>query len=268
MPRHRLRELFRRRARIKRYAAADLIIAVAPDVGEALRRALPSARVEVIANPVISPAFLGAAGNAIVAPWPNDPAIPLVIGIGRFAIAYNGEIYNFPDIRAELDANGANIAWRGESDTEVLLAAIDHWGVAATLARLNGMFAFALWDREARKLTLARDRMGEKPLYYGATGGAFLFGSELKALRAHPDFIGRLDRDALVAMLRYDYVPAPHSIWQGSPSSRPGIWSRSAMADPRSERRLLIGACAIASRGASPIRSPTARNWSTISKPC
>ena len=140
---------------------------------------------------------------------------PMVSESGRFAIAYNGEIYNFPDLRAELDASGANIAWRGESDTEVLLAAIDHWGVASTLARLNGMFAFALWDREARKLTLARDRMGEKPLYYGATGGAFLFGSELKALRAHPHFNGRLDRDALVAMLRYDYVPAPHSIWQG-----------------------------------------------------
>ena len=140
---------------------------------------------------------------------------PMVSASGRFAIAYNGEIYNFRDIRAELDASGAKVAWRGESDTEVLLAAIDRWGVAETLTRLNGMFAFAVWDRETRVLTLARDRMGEKPLYYGATGGTFLFGSELKALRAHPDFNGRLDRDALVAMLRYDYVPAPHSIWQG-----------------------------------------------------
>ena len=140
---------------------------------------------------------------------------PMVSGSGRFTIAYNGEIYNFRDIRAELDASGARVAWRGESDTEVLLAAIDHWGVAATLTRLNGMFAFAVWDREMRTLTLARDRMGEKPVYYGSIGGAFLFGSELKALRAHPGFNGRLDRDALVAMLRYDYVPAPHSIWLG-----------------------------------------------------
>jgi asparagine synthase (glutamine-hydrolysing) len=94
-------------------------------------------------------------------------------------------------------------------------AGFDHWGVEATLERLNGMFAFALWDRERRTLTLARDRMGEKPLYYGAMGGSFLFGSELKALTAHPDFTGVVNRDALTSFLRYNYVPAPHSIWRG-----------------------------------------------------
>ena len=140
---------------------------------------------------------------------------PMVSGSGRFVIAYNGEIYNFRDLRAELDADGKGPDWRGESDTEVALAAIDRWGVVDTLKRLDGMFAVAVWDRQTRVLSLARDRMGEKPLYYGSTGGAFLFGSELKALRAHPEFSGRLDRDALTAMLRFDYVPAPRSIWHG-----------------------------------------------------
>lgn len=139
---------------------------------------------------------------------------PMQSHSGRFVITYNGEIYNFGDLRAELGRSGAKIEWRGTSDTEVLLASIDCWGVRGTLERLNGMFAFAVWDRETRTLTLARDRMGEKPLFYGTSGDLFLFGSELKALQAHPAFAAKLDPDAIAAMLRYDYIPAPRTIWK------------------------------------------------------
>jgi asparagine synthase (glutamine-hydrolysing) len=139
---------------------------------------------------------------------------PMQSHSGRFVISYNGEIYNCADLRAEIERSGKPIDWRGTSDTEVLLAAIDSWGVVGTLERLNGMFAFAVWDRSTRTLTLARDRMGEKPLYYGTSGGLFLFGSELKALQAHPAFSGELDPDAIAAMLRYDYIPAPRTIWK------------------------------------------------------
>lgn len=140
---------------------------------------------------------------------------PMASQSGRFVIVYNGEIYNFREIRRELDEFTAGGQWRGSSDTEVLVAAIDHWGVREALERLNGMFALAVWDRQTRVLTLARDRMGEKPLYYGSSDGVFLFGSELKALQAHPAFSRSLDRKSLTSMLRYDYVPAPHTIWQG-----------------------------------------------------
>lgn len=140
---------------------------------------------------------------------------PMLSHSGRYAIVYNGEIYNFAELRAELDRQDSTIGWRGESDTEVLLAAIDAWGVVETLKRLNGMFAFALWDRHTRVLTLARDRIGEKPLFYGTSGGRFLFGSELKALQAHPGFRAEPDANAIAAMLRYDYVPAPRSVWMG-----------------------------------------------------
>lgn len=140
---------------------------------------------------------------------------PMISASGRYVLSYNGEIYNYRALRAELEAAGAAPAWRGHSDTEVINAGFDHWGIVGTLERLNGMFAFALWDKERRTLILARDRMGEKPLYYGAMGGSFLFGSELKALTAHPDFTGEVNRDALTSFLRYNYVPAPHSIWRG-----------------------------------------------------
>jgi len=144
---------------------------------------------------------------------------PMVSASGRCVIAFNGEIYNHADLRAELEAAGEAPAWRGHSDTETLLAGIDAWGVAATLRRAVGMFAFALWDRQARTLTLARDRLGEKPLYYGwqGTGAArtFLFGSELKALRPHPAFEGRIDRNALCLYMRYNNVPGSHAIYQG-----------------------------------------------------
>jgi asparagine synthase (glutamine-hydrolysing) len=121
---------------------------------------------------------------------------PMLSPCGRYSLVYNGEIYNHLDIRRELEGEGGGFKWRGHSDTETLLAALRHWGVRKTLERLNGMFAFALWDSTERKLFLARDRMGEKPLYYGCNSGAFLFGSELKALTAHPDWRGEVDRNA------------------------------------------------------------------------
>ena len=136
---------------------------------------------------------------------------PMASHSGRFVVTYNGEIYNFRELRTEL----GDVQWTGTSDTEVLVAAIDRWGVRGAVERLNGMFAFAVWDRQERVLTLARDRIGEKPLFYGRCGDAVLFGSELKALKAHPAFDAGLDREALACMLRFDYVPAPLSIWQG-----------------------------------------------------
>lgn len=149
---------------------------------------------------------------------------PMLSACGRWVIAFNGEIYNHQELRAQLQAAGAAPNWRGHSDTETLLAAIAHWGLEQTLRRCTGMFALALWDRERRVLALARDRLGEKPLYYGWQGGAFLFGSELKALRAHPAFVGGIDRGALALLLRYNYVPAPYSIHPGIRKLPPGTW--------------------------------------------
>jgi asparagine synthase (glutamine-hydrolysing) len=136
---------------------------------------------------------------------------PMVSSSGRYVIAFNGEIYNFERLRLELDG----FRWRGHSDTEVMLAAFERWGVAGALERFNGMFSFALWDTIGRVLHLARDRMGEKPLYYGWIGDTFLFGSELKAMRAHPRWRAEIDRNALSSYLRHNYVPAPYSIYQG-----------------------------------------------------
>jgi len=113
---------------------------------------------------------------------------PMSSADGRYVIVYNGEIYNFLEIRNDLEKEGSAPEWRGRSDTEVILAAFAAWGVVPALRRFTGMFAFALWDRKERRLHLARDRIGEKPLYYGWSNGAFVFGSELKALRAYPAF--------------------------------------------------------------------------------
>ena len=150
---------------------------------------------------------------------------PMHSGSGRFVLAFNGEIYNHLALRAEL----AGIAWRGHSDTETLLAGFEAWGVEATLKKTVGMFAIALWDVQERTLTLARDRFGEKPLYYGwagqgadALGSAFVFGSELKALRAYPGFDNPVCREALAQYMRFMVVPAPRSIYQGVFKLEPG----------------------------------------------
>jgi asparagine synthase (glutamine-hydrolysing) len=140
---------------------------------------------------------------------------PMQSPCGRYVLVFNGEIYNHQDLRTELEGAGGAFDWRGHSDTETLLAALRHWGVQRALERVNGMFAFALWDTSERSLFLARDRMGEKPVYYGRSGDVFLFGSELKALTAHPEWRGEVDRDALSLYMRHNYVPAPWSIYRG-----------------------------------------------------
>jgi asparagine synthase (glutamine-hydrolysing) len=138
---------------------------------------------------------------------------PMISSSTRYCIVYNGEIYNFSILRNELIHSG--FSFRGHSDTEVLLAAIECWGLDKSIQRFTGMFAFALFDRHERCLYLVRDRLGEKPLYYGSVGSTFIFGSELKAICAHPDFIKEINRDAVALYLRYNCVPSPYSIYKG-----------------------------------------------------
>ena len=152
----------------------------------------------------------------------SSGAQPMQSRSTRFVLAFNGEIYNFLELRGQLEAIGCR--FKGHSDTEVLLEAIEAWGLTETLTRANGMFAIALWDRRHRRLVLAKDRMGEKPLYYGWTSTGFVFGSELKAVAAHPDFAGQLDRGALCSYLRYAYVPTPWSIYKGIYKLPAGTW--------------------------------------------
>ncbi len=149
-------------------------------------------------------------------------AQPMESASGRFVMAFNGEIYNHGELREMLSAEGAAPSWRGEADTETLLAGIEAWGLDETLRRSAGMFALALWDRRERQLLLARDRMGEKPLYWGSAGGAFVFGSELKALGQHPGFPSGVSREALMQYLRFGHVPAPRSIHPGVFKLEPG----------------------------------------------
>jgi asparagine synthase (glutamine-hydrolysing) len=155
-------------------------------------------------------------------------AQPMHSADGRLVIAFNGEIYNHLKIRTELELAGLAPTWRGHSDTETLLAAVQAWGLEAALKKMIGMFAFALWDKQALTLSLARDRLGEKPLYYGWQGHGnertFLFGSELKALKAHPSFVADIDRGALCLFLRHNYVPAPYSIYKGIFKLEPGCF--------------------------------------------
>lgn len=147
---------------------------------------------------------------------------PMVSHSGRYVTAFNGEIYNYLDLRHELEAAGSAPRWRGHSDTEVILAAIACWGISPALERMTGMFALAVWDRAERTLHIARDRLGEKPLYYGWLKGSLVFASELKALRVHPGWTGDIDRGALVLFLRHGYVPTPYSIYKGIRKLRPG----------------------------------------------
>lgn len=149
-------------------------------------------------------------------------AQPMVSSSGRYVIAFNGEVYNHLDLRKAL----GDLPWCGHSDTESLLACFSSWGVNATLQRCIGMFAIALWDKEERTLTLARDRLGEKPLYYGWQGqgenSCFLFGSDLAALKAHPAFAADINRDALALYMRHNAITAPHSIYKGMHKLAPG----------------------------------------------
>lgn len=156
---------------------------------------------------------------------------PMVSVSGRYIIAFNGEIYNHLELRRELEKGPLTLAvsfedgdiggtrgetsWRGHSDTETLLAGFDTWGIEVTVKKSIGMFAFAVWDKLNRILTLGRDRLGEKPLYYGWQGDTFLFGSEIKTLKAHPAFRAEIDRNALALLMRHNYIPAPYSIYQG-----------------------------------------------------
>lgn len=141
---------------------------------------------------------------------------------GRYGLVFNGEIYNHQELRQTLTSELGGQAWRGHSDTEVMLSAISQWGLREAVQRFEGMFAFALWDKQERMLHLVRDRLGEKPLYYGYMENALLFGSELKALRAHPAWRGEIDRGALTLFLRHSYIPAPYSVYQGILKLPPG----------------------------------------------
>jgi asparagine synthase (glutamine-hydrolysing) len=149
---------------------------------------------------------------------------PMMSASGRYVVAYNGEIYNYRELRDLLVAS--RHSFRSHSDTEVLLEAIEEWGFPGALTRLNGMFALALWDRSTSQLALARDRFGEKPLYFGTQGKTLLFGSELKALRAHPAFRPVIDRSALAQYLRFAYVPTPRCIYAGLQKLPPATWAR------------------------------------------
>lgn len=144
---------------------------------------------------------------------------PMDSASGRYTIIFNGEVYNFEEIRKEL---GSGCKWRGHSDTEVMLEAIERWGVEAATKRFVGMFAFALWDHQDQKLFLVRDRLGIKPLYYGFVNGDFVFASELKAIREYPGFEGKIDRGALASFMRHSYIPAPDCIYQGLRKLLPG----------------------------------------------
>jgi len=160
---------------------------------------------------------------------------PMHSADGRFVLIYNGEVYSHEDMRPALAARGVN--FRGHSDTEVILESIAAFGLEKTLAQLIGMFAMALWDRRERTLTLVRDRLGIKPLYWAKFGDLFLFGSELKALRAHPGWTPRINRGAVASYLRLDYVPAPHTIYEGVHKLEPGTFLTLAVdGEPRVTR--------------------------------
>lgn len=143
---------------------------------------------------------------------------PMTSACGRYTITYNGEVYNHQEMRLELP----EYPFKSSSDTETMLAAISRWGVREAVSRFVGMFAFALWDRDERSLSLVRDRLGIKPLYYGVLDDGLVFGSELKALMVHPDFNKELDRDSLALFFRHNYIPAPYSIYKGVKKLEPG----------------------------------------------
>jgi asparagine synthase (glutamine-hydrolysing) len=176
-----------------------------------------------------------------------DGAQPMRSADGRFVLSYNGELYDHAELRRDLEARGHR--FRGRSDTEVLVEAVAAFGLERTLARANGMFAFALYDRAERRLFLARDRLGEKPLYYGWFGGVLLFASELKALRVHPAFDGAIDRGALALYLRHGYVPQPHAIYRAVRKLPPGSFLAVGGGAAPGEPRAYWSAAAVAAEG-------------------
>ena len=157
---------------------------------------------------------------------------PMCSHSGRYVISFNGEIYNHRELRLQVDVDRVSaVRWRGASDTESLLAAIEHFGLKHALRRAIGMFTFAVWDRQERVLYLARDRLGEKPLYLGWQSGVFMFASELKSLTCHPAFEGLVDREALALYLRHNYIPSPWSIYQGIRKLAPGTFVKIGFGD-------------------------------------
>jgi asparagine synthase (glutamine-hydrolysing) len=144
---------------------------------------------------------------------------PMVSNTGRYVLTFNGEIYNHNSLRKRI---GSGHLWKGRSDTETLLAAFEVWGIKRTLIDCEGMFAFAVWDRKKSTLIMSRDKLGEKPLYYGWQSNTFMFASDLNALKKHIDFIGNIDREALSLFVQYNYIPAPYSIYSGIKKIMPG----------------------------------------------
>jgi len=165
---------------------------------------------------------LGHRRLAIIDPTP-DGIQPMISASGRYRIIFNGEFYNFRAVRRELEQLGHGV--NSASDTAVALACFDAWGVERALQRLSGMFALAVWDAQMNRLVIARDRIGEKPLYYGWVHGDFVAASELKAFRAHPAWTGVVDPDALSLYVRNNYVPAPYAIYQGIQKLLPGTYT-------------------------------------------
>lgn len=161
---------------------------------------------------------------------------PMISRDGRYVIVFNGEIYNHASLRAELSARAHDV-WHGHSDTEVLLAGISQWGLQRTLEKSVGMFAIALWDRRDHTLALARDRIGEKPLYFGRLSDCLVFSSEIKALRSHPEWRQDIDRNSLALLMRHNYIPAPYTIYKDVAKVRPGhiVWIK-ARQPTRSDR--------------------------------
>jgi len=184
---------------------------------------------------------------------------PMASADGRFVVVFNGEIYNHNDIRQTLQASSVStLVWRGHSDTETLLAGFSQLGVENTIEMATGMFAFALWDKQTRTLTLGRDRLGEKPLYYGWQGSTFLFGSELKALQAHPAFSATIDRGALSLFLRHAYIPSPYSIFDGISKLLPGSLLTVSLAKREPIISTYWSGAAVAEQGvASPFKGST-----------
>jgi len=184
---------------------------------------------------------------------------PMHSASARYVLVFNGEIYNCEDLRSELLAESAGLKFRGHSDTEVMLAAFEQWGLLESLRRFNGMFAFALWDRKERTLTLARDRFGEKPLYYGMVAGRLLFASELKALRADPEFSAEIELGALALYLKRNCVPAPHSIYRGIKKLPPATWLTFKLGDFDAEPQSYWSLREVAELGvANPVRGSEA----------